>query len=117
MNRLLSLVFWVAVALTLYVTLRPVTVAVAGSDKVHHAITFGGLMLLAGLAYPRMRLVPLAAAVAGFGALIEFVQPWFGRSGDVGDWFADTIGIAIALVALPAARRLFTLDESRSVGR
>lgn len=117
MNRLLPLVFWLAVAVTLYVTLRPITVVVAGSDKTHHAITFGVLMLLAGMAYPRMRLLPLAAGLAGFGALIEIAQPWFARTGDVGDWIADAIGILIALLVLPSARRLFASDESRSVRR
>lgn len=105
MNRLLQMLFWIAVGATLYFTLRPVTIVVPGSDKTHHLITFGLLMLAAAIAYPRARLLPLAAALSGLGAAIEVIQPHFQRTADVKDWIADTAGILIALVVLWIFRR------------
>ena len=96
--------FWAAIAVTLFMTLRTITVMVPGSDKTHHAITFGVLMLLAAAAYPRQRLGALAVSLSGFGAAIELIQPWFGRSDDIRDWVADTIGIGVAVLLVLAFR-------------
>lgn len=106
MTRLFQLLFWGAVAAILFFTLRPITVVVPGSDKTQHAISFGLLMLLAAPAFPRARPVNLAVALSALGAAIEFIQPYFGRSDDIRDWVADTIGIAIALFPVLVGRRL-----------
>ncbi|HEV2567053.1 VanZ family protein [Sphingomonas sp.] len=113
MRTLFIALFWFAVLATLYVTLRPITVTVPGSDKTQHAITFGVLMGLAGLAYARTHLLKLAVALSAFGALIELVQPYFGRSRDVRDWIADSIGIAVVLVLLWAWRRWTSVRPQR----
>ena len=106
MHRILQTVFWLAVASTLYVTLTPITVFVPGSDKSQHLITFGMLTLGAAAAYPRARLVLVGLALSGFGGAIEVLQPWFGRTGDMLDWFADSAGILIALMLVWTARKL-----------
>ncbi len=98
MPRLLRPLFWIAVAIVLFMTLRPITVMVPGSDKTQHAVTFAMLTALAILAYPRARLAALAVSLSGLGAAIELIQPYFGRSDDILDWVADTVGIAIVLV-------------------
>ena len=103
--RYLQLLFWSAVALTLFFTLRPIVVRVPSSDKTQHLITFGILALLAASAYPRARLIALAAALSGFGGMIEVIQPWFGRSDDIRDWIADTLGILLAMVLVWTLRR------------
>lgn len=108
MHRLFRIIFWSGVALTLFITLRPLTVFVPGSDKLHHAMTFGALALLAAGAYSRVRLFPLGAALSGLGAFIEIAQPFFGRSDDVLDWIADTIGIAVALALVWTGRTLLS---------
>lgn len=96
--------FWLAVAATLFATLRTITHTVPGSDKTQHAVTFGTLMLLAACAYPRVRPGQLALALSALGAAIELIQPWFGRSDDVRDWLADSLGIGGVLVAVIAFR-------------
>lgn len=106
MQRILQLAFWLAVALTLYLCLRHVDVALPVSDKKQHAFTFGGLTLLAAAAYPYRNVLAEAFALSGFGALIEFIQPYFGRDKDVKDWIADTIGILIALAVVLIVRKL-----------
>jgi VanZ family protein len=105
-QRFLQLTFWLAVALTLYFCLRHVDVVVPISDKKQHAFTFGGLTLLAAAAYPYRNVFAEAVALSGFGALIEFIQPYFGRDKDVKDWVADTIGILIALAIAAIVRKL-----------
>lgn len=106
MQRILQIAFWSAVALTLYFCLKHVTVVVPASDKTQHALTFGALTLLAAAAYPHRAIWLEAAALSGFGAFIEFIQPYFGRDRDVRDWIADTIGIIVALALVAIARKL-----------
>lgn len=108
MRFLFHFLFWCAVAVTLYLTLRPLTVFVPGSDKTHHALTFGVLMALAGAAYPRSRPILLAVALSGFGAAIELVQPYFARSRDIWDWVADSVGIAVVLTIIVVLRTVGT---------
>lgn len=97
--------FWLAVFLTLYFTLRPVTAPSGLSDKTEHLLAFGGLAGLAALAHPSARLLPLGAALAGLGAAIELIQPLVGRSDDLQDWYADTLGVVIGLMPIWAGRR------------
>jgi VanZ family protein len=100
----LRVLFWCAIAATLYTTLRHISVAVPGSDKTHHAVTFGALTALAIAAYSRSRLIPLGVALSGFGAAIELIQPYFERSRDVWDWVADNVGIIIVLAVVVLVR-------------
>jgi VanZ family protein len=105
-QRILQIAFWLAVALTLYFCLRHVDMVIPLSDKKQHAFTFGFLTLLAAAAYPYRNVFAEAFALSGFGALIEFIQPYFGRDKDVKDWIADSIGILIALAIAAIARKL-----------
>ena len=106
MQRLFQYAFWFAVAATLFFALRKVTVVIPASDKSQHAVTFAVLTGLAAMAYPRARLWAAAFALSGFGALIEFLQPYFERDRDYRDWIADTVGILVAFAIVFAARKL-----------
>lgn len=107
MRSFLIALFWLAIAATLYFTLRPPTVIVPFSDKAQHAATFGGLIVLGMLAYPRISLLRIVVALSALGALIEIIQPYFGRDRDLKDWIADTAGILLVLAAFGAARLLW----------
>lgn len=113
MQRILQYAFWLAVAATLFLTLRKITIVVPTSDKMEHAVTFAMLMLIFALAYRRAQFWAAALALSGFGALIEFLQPYFGRDRDYRDWIADTIGILIVFAIVIVARRLLR-QESRA---
>jgi hypothetical protein len=69
-----------------------------GPDKLYHAIAFGALMLPCAILHPRSLAWLLPAALA-FGAAIEIIQPWVGRSGEWADLVADAVGIAIGVPA------------------
>lgn len=78
------------------------------SDKIVHAIMFGGLCFCLGLDIWRGRRSPLpsrlilATAVGLFGGLIELVQDamHMGRGGDWADFAADLAGALLALLFL-----------------
>ena len=76
-----------------------------GSDKLVHFIAF------AALAFPlartgRLGLVAVLIGASAFGGLIELIQPSFNRSADMGDWVADTVGVAIGIGCGLLYRRL-----------
>jgi VanZ family protein len=74
-------------------------------DKAQHALGFALLTLLGLLAYGR-RSRGLLLGILGYGALIEFVQhflPW--RHGDLLDFLADALGVAVQPVSACTARR------------
>ena len=98
MRKYLDIPLTIAVTITLTVAmLWPVTVETPeGSDKLVHFIAF------AALAFPlartgRFGLIPVFIGSSAFGAAIELIQPTFNRSADIGDWVADTVGVAIGI--------------------
>jgi len=82
-------------------------------DKLLHAAEYavlGGLLVPALRAVglrPRVALLAAMVIASAFGASDEFHQSFVpGRSADVADWVADTLGAAVgALVATAALRR------------
>lgn len=90
-------------------------------DKLVHFLAFGlmGTVVLRALRIERawLRALVAAAIVSLFGASDEIHQAFTpGRSCDVFDWVADTLGAATAAVAYllwPAYRRLLELRLGR----
>lgn len=117
-NQLLRAPRWllsaVCLAAVLYLTLAPKPLPDTEisfwehTDKIVHALMFGGLCFCFGLDIWRGRRVPLrarlllATAVGLFGGLIELLQNamHMGRGGDVGDFAADFAGALTALLFL-----------------
>jgi hypothetical protein len=105
---LLRLGFWVATLVTFLLAVLPLKHG--GSllpwDKAQHFLAFYTLALLALGAFPRTHPLLIAAALSGFGALIEFVQglSFVHRDRDLHDWIADTLGILAVLAPLQLAR-------------
>lgn len=76
---------------------RPPAVADSLGDKANHVLAF------AAMAFSARRAAappwPAAAALAGFGVVIEVVQTFIpGRSGEWPDLVADAAGIALGLL-------------------
>jgi len=72
----------------------PQAVDVPGTDKWHHFLGF------AALTYPltvasRRHWLPIIVFGLLFGALIEIIQPYVNRFGDVADFNADAVGVLI----------------------
>jgi VanZ family protein len=66
------------------------------TDKEAHTLAFYTLTALGLLAMPRVRKFDVVLALMTFGALIEVVQTFIGRDGEIGDWLADSLGIGLA---------------------
>jgi VanZ family protein len=80
-----------------------------GGDKLHHALSYAGLMLLWGLwARTRAALWAVVLLLTAMGIAIELAQRATGyRSFEWADMLADTLGILVGvlLLALPWGRR------------
>lgn len=74
-----------------------------GSDKIQHLVGFGSLVVPAALFRPRWLKIMVPAAVA-LGGLVELIQPYVGRDRDIHDFYADCLGVALALVAASLLR-------------
>lgn len=107
-TRVISLrQLWIAHWLfILLVTLAPVSGAVppvvSHGDKVAHFVLFAVLALLGGRVLwgrggpmPAAGLVKWAVLYAVFGAAIEWLQPFFGRTCSLADWLADVAGVTV----------------------
>jgi VanZ family protein len=58
-------------------------------------------MLFGYLAYPRS-IDAVFWGLVGYGAAIELLQVFTGwRSGELGDWFADVVGVVLARWIVP----------------
>lgn len=73
------------------------------TDKVQHVLAFAVLTGLAVFGWPAASRWRILLALAGFGALIEFVQaiPALHRSSELLDWIAD-VGAVLAVLGLAA---------------
>jgi hypothetical protein len=108
LSLLLRLGFWAATLATFLMAVLPLKhgASLLPWDKAQHFLAFYALMLLALGAFPRLNPLLIAAALSGFGALIEFVQglAFVHRDRDVLDWLADTLALAAVLAPLYVAR-------------
>ena len=78
-------------------TLLPVPqpdLGVSSADKIQHLVAFGALTLPMAMVRPRALLWLLPAAIA-FGGAIEVIQPFVGRSREMGDFVADAAGACL----------------------
>ena len=77
-------------------TLTPLPEAVdmAGTDKWHHFLAFAALTYPLTVANRHCWFLIIAFGLL-FGALIEIIQPYVNRFGDVADFIADSVGVLI----------------------
>lgn len=65
--------------------------AAPGSDKLHHFLAFGAVAFPMALARPAAFLW-IVMAVSAYGGIIEIIQPFMGRHGDVRDAVTNALG-------------------------
>lgn len=84
-------------------------------DKVVHIIFYGGMLVLARLAYPQTSLWKLAIGVLVIGALDEVHQMFVpGRRPGWDDFGADIVGIALAMGAIKWLSHIKLFTQSKS---
>jgi VanZ family protein len=67
---------------------------VPGGDKTYHLIAYSALAFPTALAKPRL-ILPLAMPYIALGGVIEWIQPYVNRYGEVLDFLANTAGVII----------------------
>jgi len=74
---------------------------VAVSDKLEHLVAYGMLGLLATLRRHSLRALSITLLlIIGYGAAIEYLQPYVGRFMELGDFIANSSGAFLgALIA------------------
>lgn len=109
MTRVLTLVFWFALATTLIFAWTPHPPQLLSNDKSQHELAFVVLTILGSLAFPALRLSVLAVALAVIGGVIELVQaiPAIHRDCDIYDWYADIEAILVGLIVIQILRLAF----------
>lgn len=104
MNMLIKLfsriIFVLYFMLLSWQLLTPVTIISAGGwDKLYHMVSFAILAGLAILAWRNFSTKVIAITLLSYAALTEILQHFIpGRSFSVLDWFADGLGIALAII-------------------
>ena len=95
---------WAMVLFILYSTLAPSRFVpdLHIWDKIEHATAFFGMTFWFGGLVARRHFWVLGMVMSVFGAAIEVAQGTMGlgRDMDIHDWYADTIGVLIALGVL-----------------
>jgi VanZ family protein len=95
---------WAMVLFILYSTLAPSRFVpdLHIWDKIEHATAFFGMTFWFGGLVARRHFWVLGIVMSVFGAAIEVAQGTMGlgRDMDIHDWYADTIGVLIALGVL-----------------
>ena len=78
---------------------------VPGTDKTHHVIAFAVLVLPVSVLSPRTLIWLLPMAIV-YGGVIEIIQPYTGRFGELKDLWADIVGVIIGAAVGLACRGL-----------
>ena len=92
----LTVIFGVTIAWGTLMPLKELP-PVPGTDKIQHLIAFGVFVLPVSLLLPaRSWLIFIIAVV--YGGLIEIIQPHVNRHGELGDFFANTVGALIGVL-------------------
>ncbi len=84
-------------------------------DKLAHLIAFLVLVLPTAALWPRVTAWVGALAVV-YAAAIEVIQPYAGRSAELGDLLADGIGIALGIILGTGLRRLVAARRAPRAG-
>ncbi len=109
----LTLSFGIAIA---WGTLTPLDELppVPGTDKLQHFVAFGVFVLPVSLLLPARTWLIFVIAVL-YGGLIEIIQPYVNRYGELGDFWANTggavIGVVISRIILAQLKRKRAVTE------
>ena len=90
-----SLVFIIITFLSLF-PLKEEQIFVPGGDKFHHLIAYSTLTVCVGLRKPSNYIL-LIIFFSAYSGLIEIIQPYVNRFGEIEDFLFNNLGILIGL--------------------
>lgn len=100
----LTVVFTLAIC-TGTLTALPEKIDVPGTDKWQHLVAFAALVYPITVA-SRRYWIPVTVFASCLAALIEIIQPYVNRFGDIKDFQADMLGVFLGLLIGILVRRL-----------
>ena len=71
--------------------------SIPGSDKIHHLIAYSALTIVVGLRRPSNYLL-IMVFFSIYSGLIELIQPYVNRYGEIEDFLFNNLGIFIGLI-------------------
>lgn len=86
--------------------------AVPGTDKTHHFIAYGTLMLPTALRKPKYWQSIILIFIASSG-LIELCQPYVNRHGELKDMVANIMGLGCGLIIAEILKRIYSINLSQ----
>jgi len=108
-RRMIALALTAILAMLIaYLTLTPLSAPALfpGVDKIYHIVAFAALMIPSASLYRSVLYYTLPGAIL-FGGMIEIIQPYVNRSGDMADFVADITGIILGLAIGLVLRYIF----------
>jgi VanZ family protein len=90
-----SLIFIIITFLSLF-PLKEEQILVPGGDKLHHLIAYSTLTVCVGLRKPSNYFL-LIIFFSAYSGLIEIIQPYVNRFGEIEDFLFNNLGILIGL--------------------
>lgn len=123
MSALLAFIrkYWISTTLFVLtvitiLSLRPLPTLppVPGSDKTHHLIAYAALMFPTALKKPKYW-IALGLFFVAWSGLIEIIQPYTNRYGEVQDFVANIAGLGCGLLIAQIAKRFF--PDSTAINR
>lgn len=104
-TKYLAIVLLITAAVLLFSPLSAVEAAgPMGWDKVVHFCLFGLLLWSLAILLPKLPRLAVAGLTIVAGAATELIQGFVGRDPSWGDFFADTLGVSLALFLWAAWR-------------
>jgi VanZ family protein len=70
------------------------------TDKEAHVLAFYVLTALGLAGLPNLRKWDVALMCVAVGGLIEVIQPFVGRDGNIADWVADSLGVGLCIAPM-----------------
>lgn len=105
-------VYWATLFIATHLPIPEGPMRIPGADKAVHFTGYGilGLLLACWIAL-RRRLtagggVAVVLALAGYGAIDEWLQIPVGRSCDLADWLCDVLGSSVGVLVIALLSRL-----------
>ena len=85
---------------------------VPGTDKTHHFVAYGTLMLPTALRKPKHWQIIVLLFIVGSG-LIELCQPYVNRYGEFADLIANALGLGCGLILAEVILRIYPINLDR----
>ncbi|WP_440651081.1 VanZ family protein [Candidatus Pelagibacter sp. HIMB1495] len=103
--------FFIFIIIT-FISLYPLKnqFGIPGSDKIHHLIAYSALGFGVGLRRPSNFLL-IVIFFSSYSGLIEIIQPYVNRFGDLEDFIFNNLGIIIGLALGIVINKIFNKNK------